>query len=227
MKKLLNLLLVDSEIETVPPEIANHPAVRISATKRKKPASQILLDATLHHSAMKRLEGADRRGRPDIVHFFLLLGLESVLSRRGLLRVFVHTRNDELIAVDPTTRLPKNYPRFVGLMESLFMEKAVPSRGAPLLKLSEGYSFKRCLDEIPHSEVVVFSEQGKRIRLSQYFRGKEDLLCVIGGFSKGDFISDVYSGTDEVISIFEEPLTVWTVESELIVNYENALMKIL
>lgn len=220
---MLNLLLVDSEIETVPPEIASHPAVRASATKRKKPASQILLDATLHHSAMKGLGGAERRGRPDIVHFFLLLGLESILSRRGLLRVFVHTRNEELITVDPTTRLPKNYPRFVGLMESLFAEKAVPSRGASLLKLNEDYSFKRCLDEIPHSKVVVLSEQGKRTRLSQYFNGNEDLLCVIGGFSKGDFRSDVYSGADEVISIFEEPLTVWTVTSELIVNYENAL----
>lgn len=220
---MLNLLLVDSEIETVPQEITNHPAVRINATKRKKPASQILLDATLHHSAMKRLEGADRRGRPDIVHFFLLLGLESVLSHRGLLRIFVHTRNDELITVDPATRLPKNYPRFVGLMESLFADKTVPSHKTPLMKLCEDYSFKRCLDEIPHSEVIVLSEQGKRVKLSQYFRGKEDLLCVIGGFSKGDFRSDVYSGADEVISIYEEPLTVWTVESELIVNYENTL----
>ncbi len=220
---MLNLLLVDSEIETVPQEIANHPAVRINAAKRKKPASQILLDATLHHSAMKRLPQADRRGRPDIVHFFLLLGLESVLSHKGLLRIFVHTRNDELIVVDPTTRLPKNYPRFVGLMESLLADKTVPSRGTPLLKLNEGYSFKRCLDEIPHSEVIVLSEQGKRVRLNQHFSGKKDLLCVIGGFSRGDFRSDVYSGADEVISIFEEPLTVWTVTSELIVNYENAL----
>jgi rRNA small subunit pseudouridine methyltransferase Nep1 len=220
---MLNLLLVDSEIETVPQEIANHPAVRANAAKRKKPASQVLLDATLHHSAMKRLDGADRRGRPDIVHFFLLLGLESVLNRRGLLRVFVHTRNDELISVDPATRLPKNYPRFVGLIESLFADRTVPSRGSTLLELSEGYSFKRCLEEIPHSEVTVLSEQGKRVRLKQYLPGKKDLLCIIGGFSRGDFRSDVYSGADEVISIFEEPLTVWTVESELIVNYENTL----
>jgi rRNA small subunit pseudouridine methyltransferase Nep1 len=220
---MLNLLLVDSEIETVPQEIANHPAVRANAAKRKKPASQVLLDATLHHSAMKRLDGADRRGRPDIVHFFLLLGLESVLNRRGLLKVFVHTRSDELISVDPATRLPKNYPRFVGLIESLFADKTVPSRGATLLELNEGYSFKRCLEEIPHSEVIVLSEQGKRVRLKQYLPGKKDLLCVIGGFSRGDFRSDVYSGADEVISIFEEPLTVWTVESELIVNYENTL----
>jgi rRNA small subunit pseudouridine methyltransferase Nep1 len=220
---MLNLLLVDSEIETVPQEIANHPAVRTNAAKRKKPASQILLDATLHHSAIKRLAGADRRGRPDIVHFFLLVGLESALNHRGLLRIFVHTRNDELIVVDPATRLPKNYPRFVGLMESLFADKAVPSRGAPLLELNEGYTFKRCLEEIPHLGVIVLSEQGKRVRLDQHLQGNGDLLCVIGGFSKGDFRSDVYSGADEVISIFEEPLTVWTVASELIVNYENAL----
>jgi rRNA small subunit pseudouridine methyltransferase Nep1 len=220
---MLNLILVDSEIELVPREIANNPAVRINATKRKKPASQIILDSTLHHSAMRRLPQADRRGRPDIVHFFLLLSLESVLNRKGLLRTFVHTRNNELIVVDPSTRLPKNYPRFIGLMESLFVDKAVPSRGVPLLKLSEGYSFKRCLEEIAHSEVIVLAEQGTRAKLGQRFKEKKDLLCVIGGFPRGDFRSDVHSGADDVISVFDEPLTAWTVTSELIVNYENAL----
>jgi rRNA small subunit pseudouridine methyltransferase Nep1 len=220
---MLNLILVDSEIELVPKEIANHSAVRINAAKKKKPASQILLESTLHHSAMRRLPQADRRGRPDIVHFFLLLALESALNRRGFLRTFVHTRNDELMVVDPKTRLPKNYPRFVGLMESLFVEGAAPSRGAPLLKLNQDYSFKRCLDEIAHSRVIVLSERGKREKLFQRFKGEEDLLCVIGGFPRGDFNSDVYSGTDDIISVFDEPLTAWTVASELIVNYENAI----
>jgi rRNA small subunit pseudouridine methyltransferase Nep1 len=220
---MLNLLLADSEIELVPKEIANHPSVRINATKRKKPASQVLLDASLHHSAMRRLAQADRRGRPDIVHFFLLLALESALNKKGLLRTFVHTRNDELITVDPSARLPKNYTRFVGLMESLFVEEAVPSRGAPLLRLNRGYGFERCLDEIPHSRVIVLSEQGNRERLFRHFKAEEDTLCVIGGFSRGDFRSDVYSGADEIISVFDEPLTAWTVTSEIIVNYENAV----
>lgn len=220
---MLNLLLLDSEIELVPKEIANHPAVRINADKRKKPASQVLLDSTLHHSAMRRLPQADRRGRPDIVHFFLLLALESALNKRGFLRTFVHTRNDELILVDPAARLPKNYPRFVGLMESLFLEGAVPSRGAPLLRLNRGYSFKRCLEEIAHSRVIVLSEQGTREKLRLRLKGDDDLLCVIGGFSRGDFRSDVYSHADEIISVFDEPLTAWTVASELIVNYENAV----
>lgn len=219
---MLNLLLVDSEIETVPQEIAGHPAVMANAKKRNKPAAHVLLDATLHHSAMKRLIDADRRGRPDIVHFFLLLALESVLNREGLLRTFVHTRNDELISIDPATRLPKNYPRFVGLMESLFVEKAIPARN-PLLRLQENYSFRRCLEEIPHAKVMVLSEKGKAVNLRQHLQGKRDLLCVLGGFSRGDFRSDLLSAADEVISVYDKPLTVWTVASEIIVNYENAI----
>ncbi len=220
---MLNLLLTDSEIELVPKAISNHPAVRINAAKRKKPASQIMLDSTLHHSAMRPLSEADRRGRPDIVHFFLLLALESALNKRGLLRAFVHTRNDELMVVDPSTRLPKNYPRFIGLMETLFIDGCVPTSGKVLLKLEGGYSFKRCINEISHSKVIILSERGKREKLDMHFKGKEDVLCVIGGFSRGDFRSDVYSLADEVVSIFDEPLTAWTVTSELIVNYENAV----
>ncbi len=225
MEKVLNLLLVDSEIELVPERIASHPAVHINAKKRGKQAEKMLLDSSLHHSAMKRLSQGERRGRPDIVHFVLMLALESVLNRRDLLRVYVHTRNDEFITFDPSTRLPKNYPRFVGLMESLFSEGVAPSRGEPLLMLHKDYSFERCIEVIPHSRVVVLSPDGEKVRLKSYFKGSEDMLCIVGGFSKGDFKSDVRSNADEIISIYDESLTAWTVVSELIVNYENALDK--
>jgi rRNA small subunit pseudouridine methyltransferase Nep1 len=221
---MLSLLLVDSEIELVPQKIASHTAVRLNARRRKKEASRMLLDATLHHTAMRNLPQAKRRGRPDIIHFFLITALESVLNHKGMLRTYIHTRNDELITVDPSTRLPKNYPRFVGLMESLFIDEAVPLKGQPLLRLSKGYSFERCLEEIPHRRVAAFSQEGKKVGLRGYFRGsEEDILCLIGGFSKGDFNSDVRSRSDDIISIYDEPLTVWTVASEIIVNYENAI----
>jgi rRNA small subunit pseudouridine methyltransferase Nep1 len=220
---LLNLFLVDSELERVPRAIASHPAVRSSAHRRDKQPTSMLLDANLHHSAMNKLPQAQRRGRPDLVHYFLLTALESVLNKRGMLRVYVHTRNDELITIDPATRLPKNYPRFVGLMESLFEKGSVPSREDPLLKLHPGYKFKKCLEAIPYSRMVVLSEEGERVSLCPYLSGaQDDLLCVIGGFSMGDFNSDVRGEADSVISIYEESLTVWTVASELIVNYENA-----
>jgi rRNA small subunit pseudouridine methyltransferase Nep1 len=220
---MLSLLLADSEIELVPDKIAAHTAVRLNARRRKKDASKILLDAALHHTAMRNLPQAERRGRPDIIHFFLITALESVLNHKGLLKTYIHTRNSELITVDPSTRLPKNYPRFVGLMESLFINETVPHKDEPLLRLHKNYSFERCLEEIPHRKVVVLSQEGKEVRLNGYFKGYEDILCVIGGFSKGDFNSDVQSKADEIISIYEEPLTVWTVASEIIVNYENSI----
>lgn len=220
---MLSLLLVDSEIEPVPEEITGYTAVHLNAKRRKKDASKILLDATLHHTAMRNLPQAERRGRPDIVHFFLINALESVLNHEGMLRTYIHTRNNELITVDPSTRLPKNYPRFVGLMESLFADGAVPLRGEPLLTLHKNYSFKRCLEQIPHSKVLVLSPEGESVKLSRYFKGAEDVICVIGGFSKGDFNSDVRSMADKVISIYKVSLTVWTVTSEIIVNYENAV----
>lgn len=51
-----------------------------------------------------------------------------------MLRVYIHTRNNEIIYVKPETRIPRNYNRFVGLMESLFKNKAVPPE-LELLKL--------------------------------------------------------------------------------------------
>jgi rRNA small subunit pseudouridine methyltransferase Nep1 len=223
---MLHVLLADAELELVPESIASHPSVSINAKKRNKKATRVLLDSNLHHAAMEKLEMGERRGRPDLVHFFLLLALDSVLNQNAKLRVYVHTRNNELILIDPQTRLPRNYPRFVGLIESLFNNGVVPSKELPLLKLQSGFTYEKCVSYIPHSKIVVFSPTGKNVKLREYFKGVDEqveLLCVIGGFPDGDFLSDVYKGADDVISISPHMLTVWTVLSELLVNYENAI----
>ncbi len=41
--------------------------------------------------------------------------LDSPLNRAGLLRVFIHTRDNVLIDVHPQTRIPRTYDRFAGL----------------------------------------------------------------------------------------------------------------
>jgi rRNA small subunit pseudouridine methyltransferase Nep1 len=84
---------------------------------------------------MKKLEESEKRGRLDIVHFALLEALGSPLNREGLLQTYVHTINDYVITVNPETRLPRNYNRFVGLMEQLFESYRVPPTGQILLKL--------------------------------------------------------------------------------------------
>src|SRR5512136_679456 len=92
-------ILAESELETVPKEILNDRCILANARTREKRPANIILDASFHHTAMNRLDEAERRGRPDIVHFFLMLCLDSRLNRAGRLRTIVHTRNDERITV--------------------------------------------------------------------------------------------------------------------------------
>ncbi|MEM4363521.1 MAG: hypothetical protein QXT90_05715, partial [Candidatus Caldarchaeum sp.] len=85
----LFLLLVEAAVETVPEEIQNHPAVLKDAGRRGKKPSQVLLDRSYHHWAMKTLKDGQKRGRPDIVHFSLLEALGSPLNMKGLLETYV------------------------------------------------------------------------------------------------------------------------------------------
>ena len=135
--KTLTLILAETPLEPVPRELWSHPSVYRHARRRGKPPRAILLDAAMHHQAMKRLPGREHRGRPDIAHVTLLTVLDSPLCRKDMCRILVHTASDYLIEVDPATRLPRNYLRFTGLMEQLFEEGAVPPRSErPLLALT-------------------------------------------------------------------------------------------
>jgi rRNA pseudouridine-1189 N-methylase Emg1 (Nep1/Mra1 family) len=48
-----------------------------------------------------------------------------------------------------------------------------------------------------------------------------DVACIVGGFPDGDFTSPVYDMADEVLSISPYVLKVWTVASEILVNFRK------
>lgn len=220
---MLTLILADSELELIPQRIWGHPAVAAYSKRRKKKPGMCLLDATYHHSAMKALPEGERRGRPDIVHFFLLLALDSIANQEGTLRVAVHTRNDEIIEINPETRLPKHYDRFVGLMEALYDSGAVPGRKNPLLSLRYGLTLKDYIDEIrKDEEIIALSPTGDRVQLGKIFGKKGDYIVIIGGFPEGDYRSPVYEIADRSISISERILKVWTVVAEVIADWERS-----
>ena len=217
---VLTLVLADAELEVVPAPIAGHPAVRTSAQKRGRSPGTLLLDSSLHHPALKKFPEGERRGRPDIAHLFLVLCLDSVLNAQGQLRTIVHTRNDDVIRVAPETRIPKNYPRFVGLMEDLFRKGAVPE-GTPLLTLERGTTLDRLLGEFPPPRWA-FREGGESVNLwTEFAREERDIVAVVGGFPHGDFRSPVAKLCDRVLSIHAEPLHAWTVTSEILVAYRQ------
>ena len=119
---MINLVLVDSELETIPADMQKEPEVLALSRKRGKPANEILLDSSLLHRAIERVfpGESNRRGRPDIFHIMLNVAQSSILNIRGMLHVYIHTRNHDLITVSPVTRIPKSYARFHGLVEDLF-----------------------------------------------------------------------------------------------------------
>ena len=174
---------------------------------------------------MKKLKESDKRGRPDIVHFALLEALGSPLNKERLLQVYVHTLNDYVIRVNPEARLPRNYNRFVGLLEQLFGLGRVPSRGEPLLKL-ERKGLPQLLDEIETDYVMAFSRNGSPNTLEKaVFKllDKERPAVIIGGFPRGHFSETTIKLASEVVSIDPEMLETWTLTSRVVYEYERAI----
>lgn len=217
---MLTLVLADTELELVPAQAQGHPAVRSYAKKRGRSPASILLDSSFHHPALKKVPDGERRGRPDIAHIVLVTAMDSILNLEGRLRVFIHTRNDDVIQVAPETRVPKNYTRFVGLIEDLFEKGEVPEE-SPLFHLDRGVTLKDLLGRLGGTRWA-FAEDGETIDLGGALAEvRGDLVAMVGGFPHGGFRSPVREMCDRVVAIHRQPLKAWTVVGEVLVAYRN------
>ena len=222
---MLTVILAESELEVMPGELVNHPLIVSFAHQRRKQPERILLDSNYHHAAMKDLADGRRRGRPDIVHLFLLTALESIINKKGQLKIIIHTRHDDVIYVNPETRIMRNYDRFVGLIEQLFEKKIVRSEEQILLELKQKVPLKKLIEELKADQIIAFSEEGKNTNLHNYFKElkknkKKNIACIVGGFPSGKFNCEIESIAADIISIYPEMLVAWAVASEILVNYE-------
>ena len=225
MPPRLALVIAESALERVPAEIQNHPEIIRYAKRRGKKPGEVLLDRSYHHSAMMRLKNAERRGRPDIVHFSLLEALGSPLNKGGLLDLYVHTFDDCILSVDRVVRLPKNYNRFVGLMEDLLELGRVPPEGEVLITAKRG-SLKSLISELHPTTVLVLTSGGRLARLDGVMEEASKaprLAVIIGGFPRGEFSEDILKLADRLVAISPEPLEAWTVVSRVIYEYERAV----
>lgn len=174
---------------------------------------------------MRKLKENKKRRRPDIVHFALLEALGSPLNQEKLLQVYVHTINDYVITVNPETRLPRNYSRFLGLMEQLFELGRIPPSGKALLKL-EHKTLSQLLLENKTGYVMAFSRKGTPSTLEAAIPrllDKKRPIVIIGGFPSGHFSETTFKLANEVFCIDPEMLETWTVTSRVIYEYERAV----
>jgi rRNA small subunit pseudouridine methyltransferase Nep1 len=188
-------VIAEAGLETIPAEIAGHPAVVSHARKRGIKPQETLLDRSYHHAAMKNLESSQKRGRPDIVHFALMEALSTPLFLKGNLKVYVHTVGDKVITIADNLRIPKSYFRFEGLMVGLFRDRVAKSdEGTTLLEVRDS-TLVQLVHEIKPDRVVGFSTAGIRSTAEQVVAKNMDGHCmfVVGAFPRGHF-TDKTSG---------------------------------
>ena len=221
----LHLVLAESALELVPDEIRNTPAVKSDARRRATDPSAILLDRSIHHSSMLRLNRGLKRGRPDLVHAAILSATGTPLFINGQLRVYVHTNQDLVLQIEAGTRIPKNYFRFRGLAEKLLVER--PETG--LVKVSHAGVVELVRKVIGPDKVIGMSTQGAPDdigELSGELAASRRPCVLVGGFPHGHFDPAVLRLTDRLVRISPLPLEAHVVVARVVYEVEKATSRI-
>ena len=224
---MLHIILLDCALELMPREISSLKQIQQYASRRGKKPSEILLDQTYHGQSMTKLSQSERRGRPDILFLSLLTTLETPLCKEGLLSVHLHLQDGQVVSVQNSVRLPRNYDRFVGLIEQLLLKKQVPPQGTPLLRITQESLedlILRLKDDSNKAMTLLAVEGGIHTTI-EGLRGllpQDPSIPVIVGI--GAFPHGVLS--DKVVTLFgthleldKEVMMAWHVCAELIWTY--------
>lgn len=187
----LRIVLVESPLELVPRELWKHPQVQRYSRRFGISPGESLLDKTYHYYAMSSLDEKWKRGRPDIVHFSILLLQDSLLNIKGFLETYIHVRDGRVYYIKPETRLPKHYDRFKGLMAQLLMrDKLPPDSDNPLV-----YRVANTLEDLVErfGGLILLWEKGEPKPLREIVGEalETGLPIGVGMFPRGDFDRDV------------------------------------
>lgn len=224
---MLHVILLDSAIELVPPEISSSKQVQKHAGRRGKGPTEILLDQTHHGRAMTKLDNGERRGRPDISYLCLLSLLETPLCKAGLLTVNLHLQGGRIIDVNPNVRLPRNYDRFVGLVEQLIQHGRVPLEGEPLLMV-RSLTLQELVSNLKSPEdseiSILCTEGGKRTTIDGLSAimptdASIPLIVGIGAFPHGDLSQDIKTLFKSHIELDKDVMMAWHVCAEILWTY--------
>jgi rRNA small subunit pseudouridine methyltransferase Nep1 len=229
----ISLIIAEASIETVPKQIASHPAVKNHAQKLGKNPREILLDRSYHHAAMLRagLESYWKRGRPDIIHFALMEALSTPLFLKSMLKVYIHTVKDKVILIGDNLRIPKSYFRFEGIMMNLFKEKVIKSADGNniLLELHDNITFEEFIKNgVRPDKLIGLSSNGvqstaEEIVSRNIIKNDHHFAFVIGGFPRGHFSDDTSKMFSCSYSIGEFKLEAHTVIARILYECEKVL----
>ncbi|MFQ6011013.1 MAG: ribosome biogenesis protein [Nitrososphaerales archaeon] len=225
-KKLLHLIIGEGALEVIPTKLLKETSIIKNAKNRQKPAERMVLDRSYHHNAMLSLPNSEKRGRPDLVHLALLEATSTPLYMHGFLKVIVECRNGPSIYLGENVRLPRSYPRFLGLIEQLFLENSVSFKSKDLLTTGEG-GLKSIATHLKPTKIIgvtaLLPEAVKEV--ARLLSDQERPMLVVGGFPRGQFDKETAEKFDETISIGIDHLDAHLVIGRILYEYENLVMK--
>ena len=220
---MIFLILAESALELVPPDLQFHPSIISHSQKLDKKPSNILLDNSWHFAAMKGIENEIKRGRPDLVHFSILEATSIPLYEQNKIKIFVHTIDDKVISIGENVHIPKSYHRFAGLFEKLFQEKTITSNNQKLLSIKD-QTFDELIDEINPTKIIGLSTLGESASFESLGKDLPDNCCVvIGGFQKGHFSKQIESRFNDMYSIEKTSLEAHVVVARMLYEYEKTI----
>jgi rRNA small subunit pseudouridine methyltransferase Nep1 len=220
---MLHLVLLDCALELIPSEISSMKQIQKHAARRGKKPNELLLDQTHHGQSMTKLSEHERRGRPDITFLSLMSILETPLCKEGLLRVYLHLQDGRIVEVNPEVRLPRNYDRFVGLVEQLLITGRVPPKGDSLLNIIKK-SLESLIKDIKAKFTILTIKGGQKTTfedLAELFPSDSSVPVIVGvgAFAHG-FISESTTNLfKHKLALDKDVMMAWHVCSELLWAY--------
>ena len=232
-KARTNAATTSSRLSSTPLEVALPPSNLVSK-KKQQPVIVLLDQATLETVKNKKnvyelLNCDDHRDlcrkklrkdpndfRPDILHQELLALLDSPINKAGMLKVYIKTKKQVLIDVNPSIRIPRTYKRFAGLMVQLLhkMKIKAGSESTTLLKVIKN-PFSQYLPAGTHcygmsSQGTLYSPVAlARALLPASPDGdhKPPTCFIVGAMSSGHVSLQDHPYMEKMISISEYPLS--------------------
>ena len=147
--------------------------------------------------------------------------MDSPLNKAGLLQVFIKTKNNILIEINPKCRIPRTYNRFEGLMTVLLQKLKIRARenSEVLLKVIKN----PVTDHIPLGSLIVSTSEKSRLVDKDEFamncvKEYKNIVFVVGAISKGDVNIDY---NHDSVSISSYPLSAGVVCSKICDSFEK------
>ena len=216
----LHFVIAEAALELIPETLWREPSVRNDVERRGLEPGNILLDRSVHHSAMLKLRDGYRRGRPDLVHLTLLNVTSTPLHQEGRARVYIHTIDDSVLEFGEGARPPKSYARFRNLIEKLLVERPdealVSVREATLPQLLKGigtdFSAGLSVQGAPECLEELAGDLARR----------RNPAVVVGGFPRGHFLPRDLKAFDTLVRIHEKALDAHVVAARVVYEVEKA-----